>query len=251
MQELMLRITNPEDRLIDDQDILFYKRDHLLQNKNLYYFYITTDFATSEARSADFSGISVWAVNSKNHRFWVDGILRRQTMDQNIDDLFRLALKYDPMSVGIEVNGQQGGFIPWIKQEQHERNIYFNIARRLTNDGKNTGPIGILSPTDKNKLQRFNIVLPLFKQQKVWLPEEMKESEIMLEAVKELKSVTKRGIVSRYDDWLDTVAQMGLMDIWTPSGDGEEKIIDEEDAAYNKYWNFPEPEKEKTSSYYV
>ena len=38
-------------------------------------------------------------------------------MDKNIDDLFVLAQKYKPLSVGIEVTGQQEGFIPWIKSE--------------------------------------------------------------------------------------------------------------------------------------
>ena len=216
MQELMLRITSPEDRVIRDDEILWYSRDVLLSNIHQYNFYITTDFATSEARTADYSAISVWAVNSKNHRFWVDGILKRQTMDANLDDLFRLAHKYQPMSVGVEVNGQQGGFIPWIRQEQLSRNIYFDFAKSTTAKG-GEGRIGILSPTNKNKLERFNIILPLIKQGKIWLPEEMKEDPIMLEAVKELKGVTKRGIVSRYDDWLDTVSQMGLMELWTPS----------------------------------
>lgn len=216
MQELMLRITSPEDRVIRDDEILWYSRNVLLSNIHQYNFYITTDFATSEARTADYSGISVWAVNSKNHRFWVDGILKRQTMDANLDDLFRLAHKYQPMGVGVEVNGQQGGFIPWIRQEQLSRNIYFDFAKSTTAKG-GEGRIGILSPTNKNKLERFNIILPLIKQGKIWLPEEMKEDPIMLEAVKELKGVTKRGIVSRYDDWLDTVSQMGLMELWTPS----------------------------------
>ena len=33
-------------------------------------------------------------------------------MDKNIDDLFVLAQKYKPLSVGIEITGQQEGFIP-------------------------------------------------------------------------------------------------------------------------------------------
>jgi hypothetical protein len=35
-------------------------------------------------------------------------------MDKNVDDLFRLSQEYKPQQVGIEVSGQQGGFIQWI-----------------------------------------------------------------------------------------------------------------------------------------
>lgn len=217
-QELMLRITSDEERLLRDDEILWYSKQVLLQQRNQYNFYITTDFATSENRSADPSSISVWAVNSAGHRFWVDGILKRQLMDANIDDLFRLAHQYNPMGVGIETNGQQGGFIPWIRQEMLRRNIYFDLARSVSVNGyQGSGKIGISSPTNKNKLERFLIVLPLIKQGKIWLPEEMKEAPIMIEAVKQLRSVTRRGILAREDDWLDSLSQMGLMEIWTPS----------------------------------
>lgn len=251
MQELMLRISNPEDRVIEDHEIQWYSRATLMKQLNNYNFYITTDFATSESKMSDFSAISVWAVNNKNHRFWVDGILKRQTMDLNIEDLFRLAHLYQPLGVGIEVNGQQGGFIPWIKKEQLEKNIYFNIARSTSTNGK--GRVGILSPTNKNKLERFNVVLPLFKQGKIWLPEEMKEEPIMIEAVKELKAVTRRGIVSRHDDWLDTVSQLGLMEVWTPSSmitTGELPLKERENKG--DFWGRIENTEPITkSSYYV
>lgn len=37
-QELMLRITSPEERLINDSDIIWYKRSNVLQNKGAYNF---------------------------------------------------------------------------------------------------------------------------------------------------------------------------------------------------------------------
>ena len=74
MQEMMLRISSDEERLIQDGDIRQYSRKKLLEYKSAYNFYITTDFATSENQSADFSVISVWAYNSQGDWFWVDGI---------------------------------------------------------------------------------------------------------------------------------------------------------------------------------
>ena len=128
-QELMLRIMSPEDRLIQDHEIIWYKRDKVLTNKQAFNFYITTDFATSDKTAADFSVISVWAYNNNGDWLWVDGICKKQLMDKNIGDLFRLAQEYSTQSVGIEISGQQKGFIPWIQSEMLTRNIYFSIAQ--------------------------------------------------------------------------------------------------------------------------
>ena len=102
-QELMLRIMSDEDRLIQDADIGWYKRATVLANRGRFNFYITTDFATSEKTASDFSVISVWAYSSAGHWFWVDGVVKKQLMDANVDDLFRLAQMYKPQQVGIEV----------------------------------------------------------------------------------------------------------------------------------------------------
>ena len=77
-------------------------------------------------------------------------------MDKNIDDLFKFVQLYNPQSVGIEVSGQQGGFVNWIEQEMLRRNIFFSLA----SEG-NEGRAGIRPTT--SKLQRFNVVVPYFK----------------------------------------------------------------------------------------
>ncbi|MFZ2757063.1 MAG: hypothetical protein WAY93_09370, partial [Atopobiaceae bacterium] len=60
-QELMLQIMSDDDRLILDSDLQWYSLANLMDKKGNFNFYITTDFATSEKDSADFSFISVWA----------------------------------------------------------------------------------------------------------------------------------------------------------------------------------------------
>lgn len=250
-QELMLRITSDEERLVRDDEMLWYSKSVLMSKYHHYNYYITTDFATSESRSADYSAISVWAINNKDHRFWVDGILKKQDMSDNIDDLFRLARKWEPMGVGIETNGQQGGFIPWVRREMLAQDFYFPLAKSQSANGQ--GRVGILSPTNKNKLERFNVVLPLFKQGKIWFPEEMKEDPIIIEAVKELKGITKKGIVSRHDDFIDTISQMGLMEIFPPSAITTESAIPQAEALkLDNFWGGPEPEPDANNqSYFV
>lgn len=209
-QELMLRIMSDEDRLIQDHDIGWYKIDAVLRNKQRFNFYITTDFATSEKQKADFSVISVWAYNNVGDWLWVDGIVKRQTMDKNLDALFRFAQMYKPQGVGVEVTGQQGGFIQWIQSQMLERNIYFP----LTSEGNNNA-LGIRPNT--NKLVRFNTVVPLFKARKIFFPIEKKASPEIAEALSELTLVTPGGFKSKHDDFIDTISMLSSMNPWKPS----------------------------------
>lgn len=209
-QELMLRIMSDEDRLITDSDIRWFKREDVLKNKGIFNFYITTDFATSEKTSSDYSFISVWAYNANGDWFWIDGICKKQLMDKNIDDLFRLVQMYKPQQVGVEVTGQQGGFIPWLNQEMMKRNVWFTLA----SDNNSSNP-GIRPNT--NKMQRFNIVVPWFKTHKIFFPEEMKLSEPIVELMDELRLASAGGFKSKHDDGIDTISMLASMTAWKPS----------------------------------
>lgn len=213
-QELMLRIMSDEDRLIMDEDIQWYSRAQLLKNRHRFNFYITTDFATTEKASGDFSVISVWAYNNNGDWFWVDGVCKRQLMDQNITDLFRLAQEYRPQSVGIEVTGQQGGFIQWIQGQMLERNIYFPLAT----DNNSNRP-GIRPNT--NKMVRFNTVVPWFKSHKVFFPQEMRKHPTMVEAMDELTLASPGGFKSKHDDFIDTISMLSSLKPWKPTEVGE------------------------------
>lgn len=209
-QELMLRIMSDEDRLIQDHDIAWYKIDAVIRAKHRFNFYITTDFATSEKQKSDYSVISVWAYNNAGDWLWVDGICKRQTMDKNIDDLFRLAQMYKPQQVGIEVTGQQQGFVNWIQGEMLNRNIYFPLA-----SDSNSGSPGIRPNT--NKLVRFNTMVPFFKARKVFFPVEKKNSEPLAEAMNELELATPGGFKSKHDDFIDTISMLASLTPWKPS----------------------------------
>lgn len=209
-QELMLRIMSDEDRLVQDDDLVWYERTKVLENKGNYNFYITTDFATSEKKSADFSVISVWAYNNNGDWLLVDGVCKKQLMDANVDDLFRLCSIYKPLSVGVEITGQQGGFIQWIKGEMINRNIYFSFAGKGNTEG-------IRPSTDK--ITRFNQVLPMFKTKKIWFPQELKETPYMNELLDELMYVSKAGFKSKHDDVADTVSMLSELTAYKPGNE--------------------------------
>lgn len=209
-QELMLRIMSEEDRLILDSDIGWYKIDAVLRNKSRFNFYITTDFATSTKKSSDFSVISVWAYNNVGDWLWVDGICKRQDMGKNVDDLFRFAQMYRPQQVGVEISGQQGGFIPWIQEQMMDRNIYFTLAQE-----KGSKDLGLRPNT--NKMERFNTVVPLFKARKIWFPYEKKNEVPIQEAITELSLVSLSGFRSKNDDFSDTISMLSSLTPWKPS----------------------------------
>jgi predicted phage terminase large subunit-like protein len=213
-QELMLRIMSEEDRLILDGEIGWYRIKNVLGNKHLFNFYITTDFATSQRESSDFSVISVWAYNNNGDWLWVDGICKRQDMGQNVNDLFRLCQMYRPQSVGIEVSGQQGGFIPWIQDQMMSRNVYFPLASE--NNGNKPG----LRPAT-NKMQRFNVVVPWFKAHKIYFPIEKKDGPEMQELISELSLASIGGFKSKHDDFIDTISQLALLKVWRPTETGD------------------------------
>lgn len=209
-QELMLRISSEDSRLIADKEIRFYKKKLLLSARGNFNFYITTDFATSEKQSADYTVLSVWALNSNGDWYWVDGVVAQQTMDKTVNDLFRLAREYQPQSVGIEVTGQQAGFVSWIQSEMHKRNHYFNLASSQTG-----GQPGIRPQTDK--LSRFNMVVPLFKAGKIYWPEEDKDSEILGKYLAQIRLATVHGLKGK-DDCIDTISMLAFMNAIPPAG---------------------------------
>lgn len=208
-QELMLRISSEDERLVQDAEIRWYDRTKLLANQGNFNFYITTDFATSKKQTADYSVISVWAYNANGDWFWVDGVCARQTMDVTINDLFRLVQQYKPQQVGIEVTGQQGAFIKWLQQEQINRNVWFNFA-----SSEKSGEPGIRPITDK--LSRFNLVVPWFKAGKMYFPTEMKSATIMGHFMQQIRLATTSGLKGK-DDCLDTISMLGFLKPWKPS----------------------------------
>ena len=232
-QELMLRITSDEDRIILDEDISWFKREDIIKNKQRYNWYITTDFATSTNKKADFTVIGVWAVDNNMNRYLVDGALGRFLMNETFNQIFKMVSKYNPMQVGIEVTGQQGGFIPLIKDEMLKRNIWFAIAR-----GRGSNREGIAVRT--NKMDRFRLTEPFFKRKKIHLPEEIKSSILIQELLEELSTVTIDGIKAVHDDALDMVSQLDQMTIVYPSeyqsnlGKGTSQDMGEIDPYFNE-----------------
>lgn len=122
--------------------------------------------------------------------------------------LFKLAQLYKPLSVGIEINGQQGGFISWIKSEMIAKNIWFNLAASKGSSG------GIRR--SKDKLENFNYIVPLFKERKIHFPLENQDDEIMRIFQEQISLALKSGFKGK-DDFLDTISMLSYIEAVRPS----------------------------------
>ena len=221
----------------------------VLQNKGAYNIYISTDFATSTKKSADFSTIAVWAISYNNDWLLVDGQCKRQSMQDNIEDLFGYAKKWKPISVGIESSGQQGGFLSIIEEMKLQRNIWFQFAKKPGSKEPGIRPI-------KDKVHRFVTgVQPKFKQGKIWFPkpEIVKSSnyrlfEFVEEMINELSKFTMAGGVTslKHDDAIDTLNQLSEMELYAPSDDSviEKSAVTEGGLVWTGIW-----EDEEDSDY--
>ncbi len=219
-QELMLRISSAEDRLVKDDQIQWYSRNALKKNLHLFNVYLTTDLTASNSLKGDFSGTMGWAVNSVGDWFLLDLSLKKMTIDDQYKPIFQMnrdwGAKYGRnVSVGIEIDGQQQLNLHTLKKQMIEYNSFFTFARQL---GSPAGKEGISRRQASGaKHEQFMRVHPLFQQHKVYFPEEIRDTPDMKELLNELQYITYDGIGSKHDDGLDCVSMLASMDIMLPA----------------------------------
>ena len=218
-QEMMLRIHSEEDRMIDPSTIEQRVYVDEMVDKESCNFYITTDFATSEKESSDFSAMTIWKHNDKDHLTIVEGYLKRNRMKDNINALFDFVAKYKPKMVGIEISGQQGGFVDWLFREMQIRGEYFTLAKQKGRE--HTNDFGIRP--NKQKILRLESILSLFNRGQISICKEVVNSSYGKELYQELELATNGGFLSKHDDAVDSMTQLMDMNIYKPS----ESIVEE------------------------
>lgn len=226
MQELMLRITSEEDRLIKDSYINWAKRRDIINNAHSYNWYITTDFTVSGGKGSDYSGMAVWAISNNDDRILVDLVLKKMELSEQYDNLFLLVNKYTRqgqyLEVGVEIDGQQKTHIYSLEQLMMKTGEYFTLARQ-----KGENSVGIRVKKMRGaKHDRFKLTVPLFQQGKIWICEELKGTPDLEKLLEELRFVTVDGFGSTHDDGCDLISMLMLMDIRVPSKSREAYVPD-------------------------
>jgi phage terminase large subunit-like protein len=222
----------------------------VLKNKNNFNYYITTDLTVSGKKSADFAAIFVWAISANSDRLLVDMVLKKQALKQSRDDLFRLAQKWGSINgwidVGIELDGQQEGFLLGFDEHMLATNIFFNIANQ-----KGTNKRGIRSSSMGSKHNRAIMMVPQFKLHKYWFPTDWKRTPEMIEILNELTNISAVACQSAHDDAIDACSQLEMMTLVAPTGEGikpsEDDARDDREARF--YWEDEFEEESSGNSY--
>ena len=217
-QELMLRISSEDDKLVKESEILWYRSsDDIVLSKQNYNFFITTDFSVTGKDGSDPSAISVWAYDDNGVIYWVNGMNQRCTIDIGMNRTFQFAKFFNPFQVGIERSGQQYAIVTMFEQAMIRLKQFFVLARE-----KGAKDAGLNSTVDK--IQRFNTVLPFFRLGIIKFPENKKTDPVVVEMIHQIRSVTADSIKSKHDDLLDTVFQLSKMTLIKPSVQRPKKI---------------------------
>ena len=220
MQEMMLRISSEENRLIEESKLIWFNKEDVLKNKSSYNWYVTTDLATRKEKTSDYAVILVWAINSKGDHLLIDGQAKRGNPNDHVEDLFSYCQKYNPLSVGIEITGQQTTFVDMLRNKMINENRYFNIHEQRP------GKPGIVGNGRVGKYEKFLGILHLFSNNKIWIPRDMKNGFLIQEFLNELRGVSttntgKRIGSAKHDDVLDCMSQLQFMNIISPSEEKE------------------------------
>lgn len=118
--------------------------------------------------------------------------------------------------------------ISWLRSEQIKRNIFFNFLSSNNEGSEGIRPIG-------DKFSRFMLFLPRIKQKKLWIADEMLETDWGLEFSDEISKAGSKGFKSRHDDVLDSISMLGSFEAYKPSyvENKDAYSIFDEDIEYN------------------
>ena len=82
-------------------------------------------------------------------------------------------------------------------------------------------------------------MVPQFKMKKFFFPTELKEEDIMVEAMQELESVMVSGFKAKHDDFLDTISMLNEISAFPPSESAPKLDYD----SSKNYWHELEEEE--------
>ena len=243
-QELMLRISSEEDKLVKEDQIQWYSRKSIVKNLSAYNIYVTTDLTASNSTKGDFSCTMAWAVSSNGDWFMLDAVVKKMTIAEQYEPVFKMVREWGGkygrnVTVGVEIDGQQQLNLHALKKMMLEYNTFFSFARQI---GSPYGKEGISRRQATGaKHEQFMRVFPLFQQHKMYFPEELRETPDVKEVMTELNYITYTGIGSKHDDALDCISMIASIDVMLPSVDAGTLEVDE---VKSRYWTGFDEESE-------
>ena len=196
-QEYMLETVNKENMLFDLDTLNYWSEDEYEAKIKGLSYYISVDLAISEKSYADYTAITVVGVNRLNHWFVLHMDYGRYSPDKTIQKIMSLARMYYNSTLVIEKGTLFLGIKKALQNEMLQSNTFFNI-KEVTRGTSKLSVIKTLEP-------RMNVG-------KLWLPKNAYKKQVE-ELKYQMSMVTNDSIKAKHDDLLDTLAQLGLVDL--------------------------------------
>jgi len=153
--QMLLDPAGMGQRTFDEKWLKFYTfRDEI--NSMGWNIYILCDPATSQSKRADYTVMVVAAIGMDGCYYICDIIRDKLSLTDKAATIFNLCERWKPISVGWETTGQNSD-IQYIEEMMDSKKFHFNIKPLKT-------------PSTKTKVQRIEVLEPLFKEGKVFLP---------------------------------------------------------------------------------
>ena len=160
-------------------------------------FYISVDLAISEKDYADYTAITVVGVNRNNNWFVLHMDYGRYQPDATVQKIMKLARMYKDSTLVIEKGTLYLGIKKVLQNEMLARNTFFQI-KEVTRGTSKLVVVKTLEP-------RLNLG-------KLWLPKHSYKRQVE-ELKHQMSMVTNSEIKAKHDDLLDTLGQLGMIDL--------------------------------------
>lgn len=196
-QEYMLETVNKENMLFDLETLNYWDEEEYNDKIKGLQYYISIDLAISEKSYADYTAITVVGVNRSNNWFVLHMDYGRYSPDKTINKVMNLARRYSNSTLVIEKGTLYLGIKKNLQSEMLSRNTFFGI-KEVTRGTSKLSVIKTLEP-------RMNLG-------KLWLPKNSYKKEVE-ELKYQMSMITNDSIKAKHDDLLDTLAQLGLVDL--------------------------------------
>jgi phage terminase large subunit-like protein len=158
--------------------------------------YITVDPANSKNKDSDYTVMWVVGLGSDQNYYLIDGVYDRLDLGERANTLFNLHRRYRPLGVGYEQYGMQADLF-YIKEKQELVNYRFKIIEL-------GGSVA--------KFDRIRGLVPIFKNERFYLPFELKKKRLDGELVDIVDILVQDEYipfpVPVHDDGLDCMARI-------------------------------------------
>jgi len=158
--------------------------------------YILVDAANAKKKRSDYTAMWVIGLGRDKNYYIIDGVRDRLDLGERTNTLFKLVEDYAPIKIGYEQYGLMAD-IAHIKSVQERDNFHFEIQQLGGNVGK----------TD-----RVEWLIPLFKQNRVYLPYRLMYTTAAKEKVDLVAQFVNQEYVQwpvpSHDDMLDCMSRI-------------------------------------------